>query len=108
MRSRTSLIGVVLLAAALALFAAGTSAADCVCEGRTGNADDQGTYPNEIDSGDLGAIIALLFNPPGSVTIPCLPEADVNADGEFTSSDMGDMVYFLYSPRGTVTLPDCP
>lgn len=81
------------------------------CEIRTGDLDGVGTYPNEVDSSDLGQLINFLFSPPGTVVLRCVDEADVNAGGganPVDSSDLGLLVSYLFSPPGTVVLPDCP
>jgi hypothetical protein len=82
------------------------------CVGRTGNVDMLGVFPADVDSSDLGALVNFLFSPPGTVTLPCVPEADVDAQGgpnPVDSSDLGNLVAFLFaSPPGSVVLPDCP
>lgn len=78
---------------------------------RTGNIDMTGAYPTEVDSSDLGFLVNYLFSPPGSVVLPCVPEADVDAVGgpnPIDSSDLGMLVNYLFSPPGTVALPGCP
>jgi hypothetical protein len=84
---------------------------DSCCEGRTGDVDMAGTYPEELDSTDLGKLVLYLFSDPGTVTLPCEAEADVDASGgtyPVDSSDLGTLVNFLFSPPGAVVLPDCP
>lgn len=84
---------------------------DSCCEGRTGDVDGAGTYPEEIDSTDLGKMVLYLFSDPGTVTLPCDIEADVDASGgtfPIDSSDLGTLVNFLFSTPGSVVLPDCP
>jgi hypothetical protein len=82
------------------------------CIGRTGNVDLLGTFPADVDSSDLGALVNFLFSPPGTVVLPCVPEADVDAQGganPVDSSDLGQLVAFLFaSPPGSVVLSDCP
>lgn len=88
----------------------GPSGCGPCCEGRTGNVDLAGVSPNEIDSSDLGALIDFLFSTPGTVTLACEDEADVDAQGGMfpvDSSDLGTLVNFLFSTPGTVTLPNC-
>jgi hypothetical protein len=71
------------------------------CDGRTGN----------IDLVGVGGLVDFLFLPPGSVTLPCVDEADVDALGGVNPvdlSDLGILVDFLFLPPGSVTLPDCP
>lgn len=82
------------------------------CEGRTGDVDQAGTFPAEIDSSDLGTLVNFLFSPPGTVILPCVGEADVDGSGgpfpgRIDSTDLGTLVNFLFSPPGTVTLPTC-
>jgi hypothetical protein len=81
------------------------------CIGRTGNVDMLGSFPTDVDSSDLGALVNFLFSPPGTVVLPCIDEADVDAQGganPVDSSDLGALVAFLFaSPPGSVTLPDC-
>lgn len=87
------------------------SVTDVCCVGRTGDVDQTGAFPTEIDSSDLGTLVNFLFSPPGAVVLPCPEEADVDAQGgpnPVDSSDLGTLVNFLFSPPGTVTLPDCP
>jgi hypothetical protein len=82
------------------------------CLGRTGNVDLTGVFPTDVDSSDLGLLVNFLFSPPGTVTLPCVPEADVDALGgpnPVDSSDLGLLVAFLFAdPPGSVALPDCP
>lgn len=80
------------------------------CELRRGDVDMTGTYPAEVDSGDLGLLIQYLFNPPGTIEFECLEEADIDAGGgsnPFDSTDLGLLVAFLFNPPGTIALPDC-
>jgi PKD repeat protein len=81
------------------------------CDGRTGNVDGIGTYPTEIDLSDLGLMVDFLFQPPGTVILPCEQEADVDALGGTNPvdlSDLGILVDFLFLPPGSITLPSCP
>lgn len=85
---------------------------DC-CLGRTSDVDMAGALPNEIDSSDLGLLVAFLFDATGTVVLPCVPEADVNASGgpfpgSVDSSDLGVLTQYLFSTPGSVTLPVCP
>jgi hypothetical protein len=85
---------------------------DC-CLGRTADVDMTGASPNEIDSSDLGYLVAFLFDQTGTVVLPCVPEADVNASGgpfpgSVDSSDLGILTQYLFSTPGSVTLPVCP
>jgi hypothetical protein len=83
---------------------------DC-CTDRTGNVDLTGTIPTEVDLSDLGLMVDFIFNPPGTVVLPCIGEADVDALGGANPTDLSDLgilVDFLFNPPGTVVLPDCP
>jgi hypothetical protein len=80
------------------------------CEGRTGNVDMFGIYPNEVDLSDGGLLMNFLFSEPGEVVLPCVGEADIDAQGgdnPVDLSDLGLLYNFLLSPPGTVELPDC-
>jgi hypothetical protein len=52
------------------------------CEGRVGNANGLGTYPNEVTISDIQTLITAKFIA-GTCdgTITCLAEADVNQSG---------------------------
>jgi hypothetical protein len=81
------------------------------CVLRTADVDVTGTFPTEVDLSDLGLMVDFLFKPPGSVILPCVPEADVDALGGVNPvdlSDLGILVDFLFKPPGSVTLPLCP
>lgn len=80
------------------------------CSLRRGDVDMTGTYPTEVDSGDLGLLVQYLFSPPGTVEFSCLKEADIDAGGgsnPIDSTDLGLLVAFLFSPPGSMALPDC-
>lgn len=81
------------------------------CRDRTGNVDMIGEFPTEVDSSDLGLLINYLFSPPGTVILPCLPEADVDThggDNSVDSSDLGLLIAYLFAqPPGSTALPDC-
>jgi hypothetical protein len=82
------------------------------CGGRTGNVDMLSSFPTDVDSSDLGALVNFLFSTPGTVLLVCIDEADVDASAgpnPVDSSDLGLLVAYLFaSPPGSVTLPDCP
>jgi hypothetical protein len=81
------------------------------CVGRVGDVDMAGTFPAEVNSQDLGALVNFLFSPPGTVVLPCETEGDINVGGgenPVDSTDLGLLVNFLFSPPGTVILNDCP
>jgi hypothetical protein len=81
------------------------------CVGRTANVDEIGIFPTEVDLSDLGLMVDFLFLPPGSIVLPCVPEADVDALGGTNPvdlSDLGILVDFLFLPPGSIILPDCP
>jgi hypothetical protein len=81
------------------------------CVGRTANVDAIGTFPTEVDLSDLGLMVDFLFLPPGSIVLPCVDEADVDALGGMNPvdlSDLGILVDFLFLPPGSIILPDCP
>jgi photosystem II stability/assembly factor-like uncharacterized protein len=80
------------------------------CADRTGNVDMVGDFPTEVDLSDLGLLVDFIFEEPGTVTLPCLGEADVDALGganPIDLSDLGLLVDFVFLDPGTVFLPSC-
>jgi hypothetical protein len=81
------------------------------CVGRTADVDVTGVFPTEVDLSDLGLMVDFLFLPPGSIILPCVGEADVDALGGANPvdlSDLGILVDYLFLPPGSIILPSCP
>jgi hypothetical protein len=81
------------------------------CSGRTGNIDWSGNFPTEIDLSDLGLLVEFLFSPPGTVSLPCTDESDVDVGGGTNPvdlSDLGLIVDYVFQPAGPIYLPYCP
>lgn len=86
------------------------------CQGRVGNANGEGVYPNEVTVGDLMVMIDAMFISEDCSRLACVAEADLNQDGganptcrgNVTVGDIGLMIDFLfYNDQHTITLKDC-
>ena len=86
------------------------------CVGRTGDANGQGEYPDEITLGDIMLLVDAKFISGNCSQIPCMFEADVNQDGgayptcedHVTLGDIMTLVDFLFITGPDVaTLPEC-
>ena len=86
------------------------------CQGRVGNANGEGVYPNEVTVGDLMVMIDALFISEDCSRLACVAEADLNQDGganptcreNVTVGDLGMMINFLfYNDQHTFQLKDC-
>ena len=86
------------------------------CEGRVGDANGDGEYPDDVTLGDIMLMVDVKFISGDCGKIACLDEADVNQDGGATPScedhvtlgDIMSLVDFLFitGPENAV-LPDC-
>jgi len=86
------------------------------CEGRVGDANGEGEYPDEITLGDIMLLVDVKFVSSDCSKLPCLAEADVNQDGgdnpncddHVTLGDIMTLVDFLFitCPENG-TLPEC-
>jgi hypothetical protein len=86
------------------------------CFGRTGDANGQGDYPDEITLGDVMLLVDVKFVSGDCGQLTCLSEADVNQDGgtdptcddNVTLGDIMTLVDFLFiAGPGNATLPEC-
>jgi hypothetical protein len=84
------------------------------CIGRVGDANGQGTYPDEITLGDIMMIVDAKFISESCDKIACLTEADVNQSGgsvptcdDITLGDIMILVDFMFINPETATLPEC-
>jgi hypothetical protein len=73
------------------------------CDGRVGNANGVGTYPNEVTISDIQTLVTAKFITGSCAIIPCLAEADVNQSGganptcnDITISDIQTLVNHLF------------
>lgn len=84
----------------------------CCCSGfRRGDIDYSLNEPSEVDSSDLGMLVTFLFNPPGSVVLPCEQEGNLDASSGpifVDSSDLGKLIEYLFAEPGSVSLISCP
>jgi C1A family cysteine protease len=86
------------------------------CNGRVGNVNGQGLFPDEITLGDIMMLVDVKYVSGNCSKILCLTEADVNQDGgadpncdeHVTLGDIMALVDFLFitGPENGV-LPDC-
>ena len=86
------------------------------CTVRTGDANGEGIYPDEITLGDIMLLVDVKFVSGDCGKLPCLQEADVNQDGgadpdcenHVTLGDIMTLVDFLFitGPENG-TLPAC-
>jgi hypothetical protein len=80
------------------------AAVSSCCIGTTGNVNQ--SVAEAPDLSDLSLLIAYLTLSPRP-TLPCLPEANVNAAGSIDLSDLSLLIaYLTVSPRPI--LPNCP
>ena len=86
------------------------------CEGRVGDANGQGEYPDEITLGDIMLMVDAKFISGNCSKLTCLQEADVNQDGganpncddHVTLGDIMTLVDFLFITGPDVAvLPQC-
>ena len=89
------------------------------CEGRVGDANGQGVYPDEVTLGDIMLMVDALFISSDCTKLPCPDEADVNHSGGanppqelcldyVTLGDIMTLVDFLFITGPEIaTLPDC-
>ena len=93
----------------------GSVIASC-CEGRVGDANGQGTYPDEITLSDIMLLVDAKFISGDCSQLPCILEADVNQDGgadpncedHVTLGDIMVLVDFLFvTGPESMTLSDC-
>ena len=90
---------------------------EACCQGRVGDANGEGVYPDEVTLGDIMLLVDVKFISGDCSKIPCMMEADVNQDGgsnpncadHVTLSDIMTLVDFLFitGPENG-TLPACP
>ena len=90
-------------------------ACDC-CEGRVGDANGEGEYPDEITLSDIMLLVDVKFISGECSQLHCLHEADVNQDGYLAPNcedhvSLGDIMMlvdflFITGPE-TAILPDC-
>ena len=79
------------------------------CEGRVGDANGEGEYPDEVTLGDIMYLVDVKFISGDCSKLTCLAEADVNQDGglnptcedHVTLGDIMTLVDFLF-----ITGPD--
>ena len=79
------------------------------CEGRVGDANGQGEFPDEVTLGDIMYLVDVKFISGDCSKLACLAEADVNQDGglnptcedHVTLGDIMTLVDFLF-----ITGPD--
>jgi hypothetical protein len=79
------------------------------CEGRVGDANREGEYPDEVTLGDIMYLVDVKFISGDCSKLACLAEADVNQDGgmnptcddHVTLGDIMTLVDFLF-----ITGPD--
>ena len=86
------------------------------CNGRVGDANGEGDYPDEVTLGDIMLMVDVKFISCDCSKLPCIPEADVNQDGGATPTcedhvTLGDIMYlvdflFISGPENS-TLPEC-
>jgi choice-of-anchor B domain-containing protein len=81
------------------------------CDGIVGNVDD--SINETPDLSDLGVMVDFLFLEPGTVTLPCIDESDMDLTGgppefQVDLADLGILVDYLFLPPGSVTLQPCP
>ena len=86
------------------------------CEGRVGDSNGEGDYPDEITLGDIMLLVDVKFISGDCSKLTCIPEADVNQDGgsnpncddHVTLGDIMVLVDFLFitGPQNA-TLKDC-
>jgi hypothetical protein len=81
------------------------------CEGRVGNANGFGTYPNEVTISDIQMLVTAKFIEGSCSILPCLTEADVNQSGgaspackDVTIADIQTLVNHLFI-AGPVNAP---
>ena len=86
------------------------------CQGRVGDANGEGEYPDEVTLGDIMLLVDVKFISSDCSKLPCLTEADVNQDGgidpscedHVTLGDIMTLVDFLFiTGPENATLPDC-
>ena len=86
------------------------------CEGRVGNANGQGSYPNEVTIGDISTLIdAKFISGTCNGKISCLAEADANQTGgtdpvcgDITIGDISTLVNHLFiAGPANAPLNDC-
>jgi hypothetical protein len=87
------------------------------CQGRVGDANGEGEYPDEITLGDIMLLVDVKFISGDCSKLPCLSEADVTQDGgsdptceeNVTLGDIMTLVDFLFITGPDVaTLLECP
>ena len=87
------------------------------CEGRVGNVNGEGNYPDEVTLGDIMLLVDVKFISADCSKIACIAEADVNQDGagnpncddHVTLGDIMTLVDFLFvTGPDNGTLPACP
>ena len=89
---------------------------EACCEGRVGDANGEGDYPDEVTLGDIMLLVDVKFVSGDCSKIACIAEADVNQDGgsnpncddHITLGDIMTLVDFLFitGPENT-TLSEC-
>jgi hypothetical protein len=85
------------------------------CQGRVGDANGQGVYPDEVTLGDIMLLVDVKFISGDCNMLPCLREADVNRSGgpeptcdDITLVDIMILVDFIFiNSPGPMTLPEC-
>lgn len=89
---------------------------DKCCAGRTGDANGEGDYPDEVTLGDIMLLVDVKFISGDCSKLPCDTEADVNQDGgaeptcedHVTLGDIMTLVDFLFiTGPENATLPGC-
>jgi uncharacterized protein (TIGR02145 family) len=79
----------------------------CCCEGRRGNIDFMGVYPEEVDISDLTMLINYLSG--GGYILPCPNETDIDASGGENPVDISDLTSLVdYLTGESYVLPSCP
>jgi len=86
------------------------------CQGRVGDVNGEGVYPDEVTLGDIMLLVDVKFVSGDCSKLPCLTEADVNqggganpnCDDHITLGDIMTLVDFLFitCPENG-TLPEC-
>jgi hypothetical protein len=86
------------------------------CVGRTGDANGEGVYPDEVTLGDIMLLVDVKFVSGDCTKLACIAEADVNQDGgdnpncddHVTLGDIMTLVDFLFiTGPENATLPEC-
>ena len=93
----------------------GSVTAGC-CQGRVGNVNAEGVYPDEITLGDIMLLVDVKFISGDCSKLSCLLEADVNQDGGTNPNcddhvTLGDIMmlvdYLFITGQDNMTLPTC-